>query len=311
MMQIARGPYSPWGAHRLGLIHRLSVLDSLLYWTSTFPFRLASLIGPLLYWFLGITVVNATVPDVLSYYLPLYVSVLILLNWISRGLILPLINDVSQLVAAWPITRAAFVGLFTPGPHRFRVTAKGGDRDRVVIQWPVLMPFAILFGLTVAGLMVSVVGDYNFDQVADDGVQVILLWTIYNLAVLAVAMAACIERPRANRPQRLMEEATVLTVGGEDYTGWLTDLGTAQARVRGPHDLNIGAQAVVGIPDVGDVACHIEREAHDGFWVRLQPTSHEHDLILKKLHTYAATPGAVRGDLALMFKDFVRQIYAR
>ncbi len=42
--------------------------DSVLYWATTFPFRLAALVYPLLYWFASITVVDATVPYVIRYF---------------------------------------------------------------------------------------------------------------------------------------------------------------------------------------------------------------------------------------------------
>ncbi|WP_244471030.1 glycosyltransferase [Microvirga massiliensis] len=227
MMQIVRNVYNPLGSNNLPLMQRVSLLDSALYWTTTFPFRLISLVGPLLYWFFGIIVVIATVPDITSYFLPYYVAVLVTLNWISHGKIIPVLNDVSQLLAAWPITRAVFMGLFTKGPHKFRVTAKGGDRTRTVVQWPLMKPFAILFGLTLLGMVLPLTTDSGFSHIgqAGDGIRVVLFWTIYNLLVLAITMLACIERPRVNRPQRGVVERAHLSSGHTRITCWLLELG--------------------------------------------------------------------------------------
>jgi cellulose synthase (UDP-forming) len=84
MMQIVRGVYRPFGDHKLPFIHRLSIIDALLYWSTTFPFRIASLVCPLLYWWFGITVVNASVADVITYYAPFYIAVMAVLNWLSK-----------------------------------------------------------------------------------------------------------------------------------------------------------------------------------------------------------------------------------
>ena len=313
MMQIVRNVYSPIGPHRLGLVQRISLLDSLLFWTTTFPFRLIAILCPLLYWYFGITVVEATLPDIISYYVPYYAAVLISLNWISGGLIWPVLNDVSQLLAAWPITRAVAMGLFTKGPHKFRVTAKGGDRTKAVVQWPIMKPFAILFGLTLLGLVAPLLFDFGFNHVgrAGDGIQVILFWTLYNLLVLAVTMMTCVERPRANRPQRIGAEMALLSAGPQRLRSWVLDLGVDQARVRGAAGLRAGEEGVISLDDVGDVTMRVSGELIDGYRLDLQPTPEQRVRILRKLHTVDAAPGASHGDLSLMVKGWMRSLTSR
>ena len=68
LMQIARSSLGPLRRNGLRLRDRWSVLDSVFYWLTTFPFRLAAVIYPLLYWFFNITVVDARLPDVISYF---------------------------------------------------------------------------------------------------------------------------------------------------------------------------------------------------------------------------------------------------
>jgi cellulose synthase (UDP-forming) len=313
MMEIVRNVYAPWGLHRLNLMERVSLLDSLLFWTTTFTFRIISLICPLLYWYFGVIVVEATLPDIVSYYVPYYVAVLISLNWISGGLIWPILNDVSQLLAAWPITRAVWMGLFTKGPHKFKVTAKGGDRTRTVVQWPILKPFAILFGMTLLGLILPLLFDFGFNHVgkAGEGIRVVLFWTLYNLLVLGVTMLACIERPRANRPQRMGSEIAALVMDGRRFRSWVLDLGADQARVRGPSGLKVGEQGIISFDDVGDVPARISGELIDGYRLDLQPTPEQRIGLLRKLHTVDAAPGAQRGDLALMMKGWMRSLSSR
>lgn len=313
MMQIVRHVYNPLGFNRLRFMQRLSLLDSLLFWTTTFPFRLIALVCPLLYWFFGIVVVNASLPDIASYYLPYYAAVLISLNWISGGLIWPVLNDVSQLVAAWPIIRAAAMGLLTRGPHKFRVTAKGGDRTRTIVQWPMMKPFAILFVLTVLGLLLPLLFPDQFGHVAKagDGIRVILFWTLYNLLVLAITMLVCVERPRANRPQRESVEVALLSVGAQRLSSWVLEVGVDHARVRGLSGLPVGALGTIALNGVGDVAVRVSAETKDGYHLSLRPTPEQRDGILRKLHTADARPGPGRGDLPEMVRGWMRTLVSR
>jgi hypothetical protein len=119
LMQIARGGFGPFADNRLRLRDRWSVIDSVFFWLTTFSFRLAAMTFPLLYWFFNITVVDASVADVVRYFGPYIIWVLFTLNFVSGGLIIPIVNDVSQLLGAIPITRAAIVGLIRPKGHPF------------------------------------------------------------------------------------------------------------------------------------------------------------------------------------------------
>jgi cellulose synthase (UDP-forming) len=313
LMQIARNLYNPFGRHGLGLMQRLSVLDSLLYWTSTFAFRLASLACPLLFWFFGIAVVDASVPAVLHYYLPYYIAVLATLNWISRGLVLPILNDVSQLLAAWPVVRAALTGLASRGPHSFSVTAKGGDRTRVVVQWPLVRWFGAIFILTLLGLLIGLIDPARFshDQIAGDGIVIVLSWTLYNLVLLLFAIVTCIERPRDAKLQHGAPESAALLVGDRRYAAWVSDLGIDQAKVRGPGVIVADGSAALEIDAVGVVPVTVLGEATDGYRLKLQPSVDQRQRLIRKLHTVARTPGSTRGDLVAMAKQLARALHLR
>jgi cellulose synthase (UDP-forming) len=313
LMQIVRGPYNPFSPrHKLGFIHRLSVLDSLLYWTTTFPFRLAALIVPLLYWYGGIVVVNTTVEALLAYFLPHYIAAILALNWISRGLIVPTINDVQQMLVAWPLTRAAFVGLARKGPHKFRVTAKGGNRRETVVQWRLLTPFAVLFALTLGGLYLSLASDYTDVENAGDGKVIIIFWSAYNLLVLLMAMLVCVERPRpahAMRPETRPAEL-VLADGGR-LAAWALELTADQARLRGPAGLAHGERLRLDLEEFGPVEARIAAETNDGYVVALNPTGAQRTAILRFLHTRPETPGVEQGSLGGIGAGLIRLVLSK
>jgi cellulose synthase (UDP-forming) len=311
MMEILRGGWAPWTSRPLGLAQRWSLADSGLYWISTFPFRLASLLCPLLYWYFGLTVVNATIEDVLAYYVPFNVATLIALNWLSGGLVVPILNDVSQLLAAWPITRAAAMGLFMRGPHKFRVTAKGGDRTRTVVQWPLMRPFLVLAGLTIAGLLSSTWRDVNFDEVAGEGMYVVLFWTMYNLLVLLVAILACIERPRRDAPDAFRPEPVSVVVEGRSFRPWLTSLGVGSAELRGLPAFAVGTPLQVEIEGIGAVMSDVSRSTPEAIAVTLSPSAEQIGPLFVRLHAATATPSTTRGSLDTMLRQVARTFRAR
>lgn len=300
LMQIIRGPMGPFARNRLRFADRVGLFDSFLYWATTYPFRLACLVTPLAYWFFGITVVNAPVAGVIEYFVPYMLMVLIALNWISGGLIVPILNDVSQVLGAKEITKAVAIGLAKPQGHKFKVTAKGGDRNRVVVQWPLLKPLFGLFALTVAGLFFSPATDVVFDRDAGDGKWVILFWTFYNLAVLGVAMAVCIEPPRASDAARLRPERAVVHAEGTAVAGWLMRLTPADAWLRGGPLLRPGQACEIDIEAVGRVQAEVARTEAGGFAVALRPNAAQRAAVLAKLHTREGAAGTVRTALGGM-----------
>jgi len=309
LMQIARSWLGPLRRNQLRLRDRWSVVDSVFYWTTTFSFRLAALTFPLLYWFLNITVVNARVPDVISYFGTYFLWVLATLNFVSRGLIVPIVNDVSQLLGALPITKAAFYGLIRPRGHSFKVTAKGGDRSRVIVQWQFLRPFLLLFALSIAGLLIGIFSPRFAFEDAGDGKIVILFWTIYNIVVLAVTLLVCIELPRAEKHVNDSPERATLDVGGRPRQVWLTELTSEAARVRG-HQFSPGTVCFLTIHGVGPVEAEVEALSGDGMHLRLAPDRTAREALLRRFYAEGSAPGVTHTRLGGFFTDLIKRFFA-
>lgn len=291
MMQIARSHVGPFRKNNLRLRDRWSVLDSGLYWMTTFPFRIAALVFPLLYWFFNVTVVNATVPDVLRYFGTFYVWTMLCMQMLSKGMLVPFVQDVTQLVGAIPITRAAFSGLLRPKGHKFVVTAKGGDRSKIVYQWHFMRPFLILTVLTVIGLLIGIVSDRFAFNDAGDGKSVVLFWTFYNLGVLVLTMVACVELPRheahvTDDP----EQATFTSDTGVMQSLWISKLTGDTAFVRGAK-FAIGVRGQIDIPDIGPVNCYTIASDTVKTRLQLEPTDAQKEAMILKFYTDDNVPG--------------------
>jgi cellulose synthase (UDP-forming) len=198
--QIVRGQDGPFRFDNgLELKDRISLIESMLYWSGAYMFRVAGILVPVLYLLFDIHAVNVSVTDAIAYFLPYYLSTVIVMSWLSGQRILPIMTDVSQLLSAREILMAFFVGLVRPKGQKFKVTAKGGDRSQRVIQWQMMARFGFIMVLTLAGVI------YAFGEKVSlqDSSVIALYWSWYNILVLTIAMLSCIESPRLRRSERL------------------------------------------------------------------------------------------------------------
>lgn len=311
LMQIARSSLGPFSTNNLRLRDRWSVLDSVFFWTTTYPFRIAAIVFPLLYWFFDVVVVNARLPDVISYFGVYYFWILLTLNFLTRGMVVPILNDVSQLLCALPISRAAFTGLFKPHGHPFSVTAKGGDRSKVVVQWRLMMPFLIMLVLTLGGLLLGIVFDQFASFTAGDGKWVILFWSLYNLAVLAVTCLACIERPRKELHVSDKPERAVFSSDGRHQELWITSLTMDTVRIRGlrlpVH--SSGHLVIEGVP--GRIETYTIAEVSDGLRLQLLPTDAQREALFVKFYADGHEPGVTEVKIRKLVSDIFRGIVPR
>ena len=307
MMQIARSHLGPFMKNNLRIRDRWSVLDAVVYWVTTFPFRLAAIIYPLLYWFFNITVVDASLADVISYFGCYYLWTIISLNTISRGMVVPILNDVSQLLAAIPITCAAVTGLLRPKGHPFRVTAKGGNRNSIVIQWRMVLPLLVMFVVTLWGMAIGVLSDNFAFSDAGDGKWVILSWTIYNSVVLLIAIIACVELPRREVHVTDQPEQVIVEVAGEPSCVWLASLAGDAARIRGLQLLE-NTCGEVQISDVGNVRFRVSEKTSDGARIELLPDAEQKEALLVRFHGQDSTPGIVTARVFVMLEDLGRRL---
>ncbi len=308
LMQIARSRIGPFARNGLRLRDRWSVLDSVLYWLTTFPFRVAGLVYPLLYWYFNVTVVDARVPEVLSYFGVYFLWTIVAFNLLSPGMLIPLLKDVSQHLGAYQISRAAITGIIWPHGHPFSVTAKGGDRSRLQIQWRLMTPFLGLFVLTFVGLCLGIVSDRFAYYDAGVGKSVILFWTIYNLFVLALAVLACVELPRREQHVADEPERAIFAAEGEaPRRVWIADLSIDTARIRG-RSWGDGTRGVLRIPGVADIAATVMEQALDGVRLQLVPDDAANSALLRRLYAEGDAPGIIASRLSSVARDLARHL---
>jgi cellulose synthase (UDP-forming) len=303
-MQIACSAWGPLGPSRLPFLDRLSLVDAFLYWALSFPFRILCLLAPIVFGFLGVRVFSASAADLLLYVGPSIAAQMIVVAWISRGRALPILSDASQLLIAFQATKAAAAGLMKPKGHKFQVTAKGGDRSRVVVQWSMMRPFVLLMALTLGAILCVTYGPYNSTP---EGEEILLFWGYYNMLVLAVAIISCVELPRPRDQRFGSNEVGFLQIGPSRTPCQLLNLGLSGAAIAGRAPAEVGADLLLDLEEVGRLPALVTRQAQTSFEVQFADTDDIRVALTRKLFSghYRTTPE--RTD----FSDVIRAVALR
>ena len=271
-MQIVRGRSGPFSLHsRLSFIDRLSLVDAFLSWTAVYSTKILALVVPWLYLLFGIKAVHADLDELLQYFLPFYVWHALTMAWISRGRSLAIMTDVSQYIAAPAVLKAVFVGLTKPQGQKFKVTAKGGDRNQRFIEWPLIRLYGTMLAITMASIAYAFVIEVDGDSIAYGGLA--LAWCMYNGVVLSIVCFICIEQPRRRKAERFAREEPVLIHhGGDGRLVRMADISISGAGFVDPDPPAVGSLIECNVYG-RKVSARVVRRTRTGFGVRFEETA--------------------------------------
>jgi cellulose synthase (UDP-forming) len=283
-MQIIRSPIGPFSRDHLSIAYRIGLIDAFLYWAASFPFKLLCLIVPIIYWFTGLNAVQAPLDAIIRYFLPYYVSVMITLGWATGGLIQPVLTDVAHVLTMFEALKATLVGLFKPRGQVFKVTAKGGRRDQLVIAWPMIRRFALLAGLTLTGMLYASLADFAPSHVRFDAKVMNLGWSVYNIIVLLMAISVCVELPRYRREERFAASEQVRVRSGDHvFMARLADISVSGARIQAPRPGPPGTVVTVTLEHVGNAEARIVDGSSAMFVIEFIAADKTRDALIRKI----------------------------
>ena len=266
-MQIFRGPLGPLGLRNgLSVIDRISLLEAFLYWCGSHAFRVLGIIVPILYLLLNVNAVQADVVTTLSYYVPHFVASAIAAAWMAQSRVMPIMTDVTQLLAASQILQAVAHGLLKPKEQKFKVTAKGGDRSHRFVQWPLLNIFLVYLGLTMAGVLWAFLLEDGTKL--RDSAALCLFWSWYNIVVLTIACMVCVEQPRYRAAERLAAADEAIVRDGDRATcHGVLDISLGGALLQGSIDTHPGRKVTLAFEGLR-LPATVVRRGEDDFAVR-------------------------------------------
>jgi cellulose synthase (UDP-forming) len=286
LMQICRSANGPLSRAPLSLRYRLGLIDAFLYWSGGFLFKFFCLITPIVYWFTGVTVGTASAGEVVDHFLPYYAAVMIVLYWATGGLIQPVLTDVSHVLTMPAALKATVTGLLQPRGHRFKVTDKGGRRDRLRVHWRIMARFALLAGLTLAGMLYSSLADFAPERQSAGSTAIVLFWSIYNIVVLLMAMAACVELPRYRKEERLATSEPVrFWTSDGPRTAKLADISVTGVAILAAPPGQIGDAVMLQLSEVGEIAGRVVRTSQESFAVEFIHTDKQRDALIRKVYS--------------------------
>ena len=109
-------------------------------------------------------------------------------------------SDLYQMLCTTEVLKAVWSGLLRPKGQKFKVTAKGGDRSKQFIQWPLLRIFGSLLALTALGIANAFLIDQSRPLAESSALA--LFWSWYNIIVLTLSCYVCFEQPQRRHGER-------------------------------------------------------------------------------------------------------------
>ncbi len=223
-------------------IQRLAHLEGLLHWFTSIS-RLGFLLLPLSYAFLGVIPIRATTSDALYYFIPYYLVQLTTVAWLNYRARSALLTDIYSLILCFPLAMTVFQVMLHPFGKGFRVTPKGGISDRFMFNWQLAFPLIGMFIATAIGFWINLgvvtmhgmMGAANVPlEIAEQlkGLNLSLIFSVYNLLLLAVSLLILVDTPRLSAYERFKLRRTVrLQIGEQVLWGSSNSLSEVGAEI--------------------------------------------------------------------------------
>jgi cellulose synthase (UDP-forming) len=279
-VQICRGPSGPlrWG-NGLPMVDRIMLCETFLHWSATHLFRLLGAIIPSLYLLFNVEAVHASVIDAIWHLAPFIVAQSAIFFWLTEGRVLPIMSDLYQMLCSTEVLKAVLSGLLRPKGQKFKVTAKGGDRSKTFIQWPLLRVFGSL--LFVAMLAIVVGFSFDSSRPVTESSALALFWSWYNILILTLSCYVCSEQQQRRTGERFDVQVPVrLSVNLALHEYVATDLSVTGMHVIGELPASIGTQIHIKFEDIR-LEGTICRETATGFGVKFRTDFGSKALLLR------------------------------
>ncbi len=177
---------------------RLLHFSGIFYYVGSLS-TLFSLLAPLFYLFFGVQLLRTTVPEMLFFRLPLTLGYYMLFSWLTLRTRSAVWTEFYDAFLAPATSLTVVRSLCKPFGIGFRVTDKAVRKRRLSINQKVALPFAVLFGLHVAGLLFNVALGRHVDE--PETFAIVTYFTLSNLVMLWLCILVTIDirSPRAHQ----------------------------------------------------------------------------------------------------------------
>jgi cellulose synthase (UDP-forming) len=275
-------PAGPFRNRSLTLMQRLMLIDTISFWIAVPLLSLFAFVAPVLYWYLGIAVIQADMQDYVALFGPSLVTTVALMTWISGGRQVPLLTDLPDLLSAPRIVKTLFLMLAFDRYRPFHVTSKERVAGSTSIYWPAALPALIFFGLIAAAMLGAV--DAGRRGAGDS--PVFVFWSAWALLQLAGILLLSVNRRRRRQAERFaVDEPAVLTTRDGRQPCRIADLSVGGALIRhaGPA-AQVSAGSALSVRGIGDVPARAVAVSGGSVRLRLEPTPEQRRHLILRLY---------------------------
>lgn len=213
----------------LNPIQRLSHGLGLLYWFLSVP-RLVFLLMPLAYLLFELAPLKATVDGILAFYLPYYLSNIVVFSWMTGGRRSSFWSDVYETLLCFPMTLTIINTLWNPFGKGFKVTPKGVTGDRVNVNWRLIWPALILMVLSIFGITMRIL-EASWSTVNPDSLMVNIVWTAYNVGLLYICILVAVDVPQRTYSRFALRYPCQLQTSTTNWNGYSLELSEGGATI--------------------------------------------------------------------------------
>jgi cellulose synthase (UDP-forming) len=145
-------------------------------------------------------------------------------------------NEIYETVLSPYILLPTMMALINPKSGKFNVTAKGGVVKRTFFDARIALPFLIMLGFNLAGLLVAIPRFFIWDRDRPGTVIMNAVWCFFNIVILGVCTAVAREMKQLRTNVRIKIESPVMarTPDGLRVAGETIDMSSGGASIRFP-----------------------------------------------------------------------------
>src|SRR5258708_1062858 len=161
--------------------------------------------------------------------MPVLLSQIIYMVWISRSRTLPLFMEATHAVTAFTISATLLSAVVKPFGRPFKITDKGGDRSAPRVHWKLASVFGLLSLSSALSIVWAFVSPYAATEISSiDFFN--LLWAGIAMVIAFIAFLVCFELPRGEA-LFAVDEAAQLALDDNVISGHVTGLSTSSAQI--------------------------------------------------------------------------------
>ncbi len=184
---------------------RLCYLNAMLHFFYGLP-RIIFLTAPLSYLFFEAHIIQASADLIAVYALPHLTHANIANSRMQGKHRHTFWAEVYETALAWYIMVPTTIAMINPKSGQFNVTSKGGRVEQEYFDWKIAIPYVVILGLNIVGLAIGFGRLFWWNTHEFGTVLFNVLWTAYNLIILAATLSVALESRQIRRHWRVRME---------------------------------------------------------------------------------------------------------